>query len=93
MAYFVITKTLLFIDNVQKNVSVDVDEYQLDVDACRQLELTAERAVFGKENATLVKYITIGGPAKIPVRLDYEYTKEDGKYRYEISMRVAKELA
>lgn len=90
MSYFVITKTLLFIDNVQRNVSVEVDEHRQDVDAYAQLKMTAERAVFGKENATLVKYTTIGGPAKFPVRLDYEYTK-DGKYRYEISMRVAKE--
>lgn len=93
MAYFVITKTLLFIDGVQKNVNVDVDEYPSDVDAGVQLKLTAERAVFGKPTATLVKYITIGDPAKTPVRLDYVYTKDDGKYRYEITMRVAKELA
>lgn len=93
MAYFVITKTRLFINGVERNVNVDVEEHSSDTDACMQLKRTAERAVFGKENATLVKYITIGGPAKIPVRLDYEYTKEDGKYRYEVTMRVTKELA
>lgn len=93
MAYFVITKTRLFINGVERNVSVDVDEYPSDVDACVQLKQTAEREVFGKANATLVKYITIGVPVKVPVCLDYEYTKEDGKNRYEVTMRVTKELA
>ena len=93
MAYFVITKTRLFINGVERSVSVDVNEHSSDVDACVHLQRTAEREVFGKANATLVKYITIGVPAKVPVRLDYEYTAEDGKNRYEVTMRVTKELA
>lgn len=94
MAYFVITKTRLFIEGVERNTTHEVIEHPSDVDACVQLKQTAESAVFGKPNATLVKYATIPhGPAKIPVCLDYEYTKDDGKYRYEVTMRVTKELA
>lgn len=98
MAYFVITKTRLFINGVERNVTVDVVEHSSYTVACAQLKQTAEREVFGKENATLVKYITIDDPAKnitigkLPVHLDYEYTKENGRNRYKVTVCVTKEL-
>lgn len=61
------------------------------MDAYAVLRKIAECAVFKDERATLVKYETLDGPAKNPVRLDYEFTK-DGRYRYEISLRVVKDV-
>ena len=91
MSYFVITKTLLFVDGEQKSTSVEVDEHKQEVDAYAVLRNTAEQAVFKDKRAKLVKYETLDGPAKNPVRLDYEFT-EEGRYRYEISLRVVKDV-
>ena len=93
MSYFVITKTTKKAFDTETFLDIEVTEFEKETDAHETLKRVYEKVVLEDKSKTLVCYATTGGPAQLPIRLDYEFRHGTSRcWTQKVSMRIAKEL-